>query len=220
MFTDDQSSRFASTSGFTDDTAVIEPATANPLDDVFGNDSDEEHPSQTQSSHQSATSRSRNEDVSDVPRLQSIHTTNGYREGIAASKEQFLQEGFDEGYSLGAEVGAAAGRVIGVLEALVAAIRDPEVRAEVFDEITKAKTELSAKGLYAPTYFGEDGIWKYEVNDSEGSEEDVTFRVVAGKHPLIIKWTQVAMELKKKCGLGSITQTAESTRSAETQNQT
>jgi hypothetical protein len=178
-----------------------ESAQSNPLDDVFGGDSDDDHASDAYIRTHREHPQLRNQHVSDVPRLQGIHTTNGYRDGIAASKEKFLQEGFDEGYSLGAEIGAAAGRLIGVLEGLLVAVLAHAAASDVPVRLEDARRELSAKSLYAPEYFGEDGIWKYDIGESRETEEDVTFRVVAAAHPVIAKWTRIADEVVAKHGL-------------------
>jgi hypothetical protein len=208
MFTDG-ASRFSTTAAAqTDDlSAVHEPETraSDSLDDVFGGDSDDEYDDQSQLSNRFTDAEHRNQDISEVPRLRSTHTTNGYREGLSTGKEQYLQEGFDEGYSLGAEIGAAAGRLIGILEALVVAIHDVSVQAEVVQKLEGARTDLSVKNLYAPEYFGaEDGIWRYTISDEGENEEDVTFRVVASRHPLIVRWSAVVNGLLEEYGLTSM----------------
>src|ERR1700761_2373964 len=78
----------------------------DPLDDVFGSaPASPTLAAQRNDDNTTVQSPStRAAHPSDVPRLRSTHVTNGYREGIAASKEQHIQAGFDEGYSLGAEV--------------------------------------------------------------------------------------------------------------------
>ena len=203
MFTDDRS-RFSSSvvAAGNEMNSDNEPETApsNPLDDVFGDDSGDEPNVRSQLTDTSPTTGNRN-DVSDVPRLRGIHTTNGYRDGISASKEKFLQEGFDEGYSLGAEIGAVAGRLFGILEALVAAMQEPDAQAEAKKTLEEARAGLSAKALYATEYFGEDGIWKYEVTEAGGSEDDVTFRMVASKHPVMAKWNNKVDALLAAHGL-------------------
>jgi hypothetical protein len=203
MFTDG-TSRFSSTTADPGDemNASEEPerAASNPLDDVFGDDSDDDHRLHAQGRITNDNVQTRSPDVSDVPRLQGIHTTNGYRDGIAVSKEKFLQEGFDEGYSLGAEVGAAAGRLIGVLEGLAVAVRSDEA-SEVLSKLESARKELSAKSLYASDFFGEDGIWKFSVGKGGDDEADLTFRVVAAAHPLVVKWTGIVDELVENHGL-------------------
>ena len=204
MFTN-ETSKFSNSNDDMNTTTELEVTASDPLDDVFGADSDDGQ----LASEPMTSSRSRNEDVSDVPRLQGIHTTNGYREGVAASKEKFLQEGFDEGYSLGGEIGAAAGRLVGILESLVIAVRSgaaSAVATELGEKLASARSELSAKSLYAPDFFGEDGIWKYEVATGDAGEDDVTFRLVANGHPSIKKWTREVEALCEKCGLRMQTQ--------------
>lgn len=63
----------------------------------------------------------RGDEVSDVPRLRVTHTTAGYRAGISASKEQYIQQGFDLGYDVGGRFGLRAGVILGLLRGLVAA---------------------------------------------------------------------------------------------------
>jgi hypothetical protein len=197
MFTDEVS-RFPAVTGLqseTMDTQQLESQRIDLLDDVFGGESDGEHLGVPRIGSLENSSTRQGDDVSDIPRLQGIHSTNGYRDGIAATKEKFLQEGFDEGYALGAEIGAAAGKIVGLLESLAVTVGSGSGKAtkptEVVEALSRARTELSAKSLYDQEYFGEDGIWKYEVTgDTEGSKEDnVTFRLVASCHPLIRKWS-------------------------------
>ncbi|KAK4495438.1 hypothetical protein PRZ48_013769 [Zasmidium cellare] len=177
----------------------IDPAPIDPLDDVFG--------SAPSSPVQSGQHDSRAEDVthvtgaqraehSDIPRLRSIHVTNGYREGIAASKEKHIQAGFDEGYSLGGEIGVKVGWYLGVLEGVCQAVGrlDGEEHDELRDEVRKtfadAQEALKMEKLLCPDFFGPDGIWLYEVpgQDDEGTELQVTFKDVAEKHPVLVEW--------------------------------
>lgn len=153
-------------------------------------------------------------DHSDIPRLRSIHVTNGYREGIAVSKESHVQAGFDEGFSLGGEIGQKVGWILGVLEGVVRGVRRKKRReqqqrneerneGEAEDEaevaFTAAQAELRIEVLLGKDWFGEDGIWKYEVPGEE--KEDVTFEVVAEAHPVVRKWRERTMELSQKVGL-------------------
>ncbi|KAI9879206.1 MAG: Essential protein Yae1, N terminal, partial [Pleopsidium flavum] len=83
----------------------------NTMDDIF-----------TSSPPPSPTSNITTQHPSDIPHLRSTHSTAGYRDGIAASKEQYIQSGFDEGYALGAVLGLRVGWILGVLEGLYAAL--------------------------------------------------------------------------------------------------
>jgi len=155
-------------------------------------------------------------EVSDVPRLQAIHSTAGYRDGLSTAKEKFVQEGFDEGFALGAELGRIVGYLLGVLEAVQAALEratrtsgaviDPRSASRMTDLLKKAREELDLRQVFGETYFGQDGLWKYPVHntgattaenqegedtalrDSEDADEDLTFDKVARAHPLVLKW--------------------------------
>jgi hypothetical protein len=144
-------------------------------------------------------------DVSDVARLRSTHNTAGYREGVSASKEAHVQEGFDEGYALGAEIGTRVGWILGALEGLVAGTRRGSItiqqsatqqsnQTDVRTLLAQARLDLTEKSIYSPEYFYEHGLWKYDVPDSGDGPDDgdanVTFRDVASAHPLILKWSR------------------------------
>ena len=153
------------------------PNYTDPLDDVFS-DSPPVSPSRT------ATATLQNQEPSDIPRLRTTHTTAGYRDGIAASKTRSLQPGFDEGYSLGAVLGLRVGYIIGVLEALYAAISGTD-KQRMSTLLKEAREDLSVEKLFARGVWGEDGVWAYEV---AGKEEEVTFEEVADAHPVLRKW--------------------------------
>lgn len=156
-----------------------------------------------------------NTERSDIPRLRSTHVTNGYRDGIAESKAQYVQEGFDEGFSLGAVLGLRAGWLLGAFEGVVRAVssggggsggRDgndgvgEEVSRELAGEWALVKTELDLLSLFGREFFGPDGIWKFEVEgEDEGGE--VTFQEVADAHPLIGKWRESLLVLEERFGL-------------------
>ncbi|KAG9651734.1 essential protein-like protein Yae1, partial [Aureobasidium melanogenum] len=146
-----------------------------------------------------------NSERSDIPRLRSVHVTSGYRDGISVSKAEHVQHGFDEGFSLGAVVGINAGFLLGVLEGVVRAIQSSasiskEVKEDVIATFVKARQDLGLQSLFGREWFGEDGIWKFEVEGKD--EEEVTFRDVADAHPVIEKWTTQVEELKKRFGIG------------------
>jgi hypothetical protein len=148
-------------------------------------------------------------DVSDMPRLRSTHNTAGYRDGVSASKEAHVQDGFDEGYTLGAEIGTRVGWILGVLESLafgttekrsVSSSPQAEENGSADEQnendirllLAQARLDLTAKNIYSQTYFHEDGLWKYDVPvaDSELEDTDLTFRNVASSHPLVLKWNK------------------------------
>lgn len=145
-----------------------------------------------------------NSERSDIPRLRSVHVTSGYRDGISVSKAEHVQHGFDEGFSLGAVIGMEAGFLLGMLEGVVRAIQssasiDTQIKQDVIAKFVTAREELGLQSLFGREWFGEDGIWKFEVKGQE--EEEVTFRDVADAHPLIEKWTLEVEGLKKKFGI-------------------
>ncbi|KAI7366045.1 hypothetical protein KC354_g4435 [Hortaea werneckii] len=201
-----------------------EDARVDPLDDVFGsapaspilggndlagNVEDEAD----------GSSRPRNGDRSDIPRLRSLHVTGGYREGIAVSKEKHMQEGFDEGYTLGAELGLKAGWCLGALEGIGHALAASTVSYPAAEKTTgsdqidlvtldstrksleAAEEELKVENLFGRTYFGEDGIWLYHVPGQEREDEETTFEKVAAAHPLVCKWTESISALSGKVGV-------------------
>ena len=155
-----------------------QPQHTNDLfDDVFG--SAPASPELSASQGEEAILRGNANEVSDIPRLRSRHVTEGYREGIAESKEKYIQDGFDEGYSLGAELGLKTGWCLGVLEGVCKAVEKAQADGskEVervakdapnpFELFKKAQEELEMQKLYDAAYFGNDGIWLYDVPGAE-----------------------------------------------------
>ncbi|KAL9600543.1 MAG: hypothetical protein Q9219_003089 [cf. Caloplaca sp. 3 TL-2023] len=144
---------------------------------------------------------------SDIPRLRSTHVTNGYREGIASSKDRALQPGFDETYPLGAILGLRVGFLLGELAGLYAAYSSQRIpsstqqedvkveRQRVRELLVQARRELSIEVLFGRDYWGADGMWVYEVR---GKEEEVTFREVVEQHPVMREWVgKVRDEVRK-----------------------
>ena len=127
-------------------------------------------------------------DPSDIPRLHGTHSTAGYRAGISTSKEQTMQSGFDEGYSLGAFFGLRVGYILGALEGLCLAYsHENEARKRLDPMVKEAKEQLNLEKIFGREWWGEDGIWKYEVH---GKQEEVTFPEVVNAHPLVRKWVE------------------------------
>lgn len=167
----------------------------NHLDDVFG--SAPASPTET-----AAHSTSH---PSDMPRLQTEHTTAGYREGITVAKESSVQAGFDEGFSLGAALGAQAGQLLGLVEGIADALKThvaetAEASAQLLRE---ARTDLSTDHIFRPEYWAPDGNWTYDVvaagqddDDGGGGEpgQQIVFSDVANAHPLIRKWRTIVDE--------------------------
>ncbi|KAF2163070.1 hypothetical protein M409DRAFT_26516 [Zasmidium cellare ATCC 36951] len=190
----------------------IDHAPIDPLDDVFGSaPSSPTLPAQAGNGGEDAvlSSGAQRAEHSDIPRLRSIHVTNGYREGIAVSKEKHIQAGFDEGYSLGGEIGVKVGWYLGVLEGTSQAVGrlEGDSHGELKDEVQKTYVEaqeaLKMEKLLGPEFFGPDGIWLYEVpgQDDEGSELQVTFADVAARHPVLVQWRETVEGIASKVGL-------------------
>jgi hypothetical protein len=186
----------------------------DPLDDVFG--SAPSSPALPVGGNEADQVLTQLQHPSDIPRLRSIHVTNGYREGIAASKEQHLQIGFDEGYSLGAEIGLKAGWCMGVLDGLTNTVRSEHANengehGECLGEedlralMNEAKEDLRMENLCGRDYIGEDGIWLYPIPGLDdvtlGFGGDVAFDQVAAAHPIIAKWVAKVMEVSQKLSL-------------------
>ncbi|KAG6014692.1 hypothetical protein E4U43_006248 [Claviceps pusilla] len=171
----------------------------NHLDDVFG--SAPASPTET-----AAHSISH---PSDVPRLQTEHTTAGYREGITVAKESSVQAGFDEGFSLGAALGAQAGQLLGLVEGIADALKTHVAETADADDaavasaqlLREARTDLSTDNIFRPEYWAPDGNWTYDVvaagqDDGDDGEpgQQIVFFDVANAHPLIRKWRTIVDE--------------------------
>ncbi|KAL8703262.1 MAG: hypothetical protein Q9201_003543 [Fulgogasparrea decipioides] len=164
---------------------------------------------------------------SDIPRLRSIHVTNGYREGIASSKDQALQPGFDEAYPLGAILGLRIGYILGTLEGLCGAYRSGGSRTEekdgtggkkrvvneeqgrgLRDLLAQAREELKVELVFGKAFWGSDGLWAYDVRKKDGQRSaveeeggDVTFWEVVDQHPAVRKWLERVRDEVRKVGL-------------------
>ena len=205
----------------TNDNFTSTSSYVDPLDDVFGSaptspvlSTDDYERSHDVGSY---VTRPPAPEPSDIPRLRSTHITNGYREGIAASKEKHIQEGFDEGYSLGAELGMKAGWCLGALEGIWHALpeRTPATDAAAASTssgnaaVTKETVhgmlkdvgeDLKVQRLFGEEYFGQDGIWLYDVPGQE-HEGETTFAAVTMAHPLVKKWLDAVNELARALGM-------------------
>ncbi|KAF2030372.1 hypothetical protein EK21DRAFT_112095 [Setomelanomma holmii] len=164
------------------------PPHEDPLDDVYGSPPGSPTWATNDATNLNGHHQRSHEILSDLPFRQRALDTDAYREGLANSKGQYVQEGFDEGYSLGANLGLRIGYILGVLQGFVAAWNGHD---EVLYQQTKkvretAKRELAIEELLGQQWVNEEGVWKWEVH---GEDEDATFREVAEQHPLVQKWT-------------------------------
>lgn len=106
-----------------------------------------------------------------------------------------MQPGFDEGYSLGAVFGLRVGYILGALEGLWSAYpQECEERRRSGQLMRAAREELAIEKIFGREWWGEDGIWRYEVVGKEG---EVTFREVVSAHPVVRRWVErVYQEMK------------------------
>ena len=177
----------------------------DPLDDVFGSETDLPPPGNGTNSADAYNAAGH---PSDIRRLQADHTTAGYREGLSSAKDKSVQAGFDEGFSLGATIGLESGKLLGLLEGIVDALRpqshstgDSGHDLENTERLYKdAVDDLSTEKLFSAEYWEGDGNWKFEVKPKAGNE-DILFQDVAHKHPLIRKWTVIVDELLERWGI-------------------
>ncbi|KAH9824547.1 Essential protein Yae1, N terminal [Teratosphaeria destructans] len=183
----------------------------DPLDDVFGSAPNSPFLGGDDRPAQDATWRPNAQGPSDINRLRSTHVTNGYREGIAVSKERHMQDGFDEGYNLGAEIGLKAGWCLGALDGIWRALPPAETSGSAFKHsptgsdvrkmLVEAEDELKIEFLFGKDYFGDDGIWLYHVPGAEDESKATTFDKIADAHPMVYKWCAVVADLAKKLDL-------------------
>lgn len=176
------------------------PSTFDNLDDVFG----------SAPSSPNTTAAPQNE-PSEISRLQSEHSTAGYRDGLTAGKALHIQTGFDEGYALSTVIGLRVGVILGVLEGLYTfALKKSKSAnsAEDTEEVDRlkslfksAKTELSTEAVFAREFWDEDGIWKFAVANADDEEGEVLFEHVADAHPLLKKWKAIMEKQVEDCGL-------------------
>lgn len=189
----------------TEEEDVREQYINDDFDDVFGSAPPSPTPRDLEDSNHDREI-SGNGEYSDVPRLKEKHETEGYRDGVTEGKAESVQAGFDEGYGLGAVLGLKIGKILGLLEGIYSAVKSAEgeewegekKRTEnLFEE---AKKELGTQNVFAREWWGEDGIWKFEV-PGEGEGKEVVFEDVAKAHPLMKKWQGVVDGEVERWGL-------------------
>ncbi|KAF2000750.1 hypothetical protein P154DRAFT_193998 [Amniculicola lignicola CBS 123094] len=170
---------------------------SDPLDDIYGSAPSSPVLSSHEPTHPGHDGTKPDEILSDLPSRQRALDTDAYREGLANSKGQYVQEGFDEGYSLGANLGLRVGYILGVLQGFVSALRghDEERWEEAKGLWEGAQRELAIEELLGQKWVNEEGVFKWDV---KGEEEEVTFREVADHHPVIKKWLDEVKSLAMK----------------------
>ena len=179
--------------------------------DVFGSaPSSSTFPDNSQHDDDIWQSSRGNLEPSDVPRLKEKHETEGYRDGITNGKAESVQKGFDEGYGLGAVLGLRIGKILGLIEGIVLAVTAGlkaeggkwESEKERLDKLfADAKEELGTQRVFGREYWGEDGIWKFEIPWEGAEGKEVLFPDVASAHPLVMKWDGIIAEEVQRWGL-------------------
>ena len=250
-----------------------EPTGTTLFDDIFESDTEPRLRSETEveeCAHHTAKDSSlavdslnvadNTTEPSEVPLLERVHLTSGYRDGIADGKMQSVQAGFDEGYSLGAVIGLRAGWILGVFDGLLGMMacaqrerlsagktgmakerdglkysqgasgnrqiaernEDKKEKFQIFNDASfrdlkdlhnQAKDELCAVHLFGSRFFGEDGIWLFDVPPSSSpsaftattgfsdSEADFTFEQIAKAHPSLKAWEEMVLRWAKKMSI-------------------
>ncbi|KAI2462899.1 hypothetical protein F4781DRAFT_418455 [Annulohypoxylon bovei var. microspora] len=128
----------------------------------------------------------------DTRRLQTQHTTEGFRDGITAGKVESIQTGFDQGFNLGANVGLKAGWILGLVEGVAGALKETGHHSPAHTDqlLSNAVKELSTESLFSGEYWASNGSWKYPVKGSR-SDGEILFEDVASEHPVIIRWEKM-----------------------------
>jgi hypothetical protein len=175
------------------------PPHEDPLDDIYGSAPGSPNLSGNPLSLDHPRERT-HEILSDLPSRQRALDTDAYREGLANSKGQYVQEGFDEGYSLGANLGVRVGYILGVLQGFVAAWKghNEDLFRETKASYDTAQKELAIQELLGQQWVTEEGIWNWEVH---GAEDDPTFKEVAEQHPVVHKWIATIEGMAGKWGV-------------------
>lgn len=66
-----------------------------------------------------------------------------------------------------------------------------------------ARRELGIENVFAREWWGEDGIWRFDVGrDGDGNGGEITFERVAERHPLLRKWVFRVEEEMERLGVG------------------
>ncbi|OKL62810.1 hypothetical protein UA08_01873 [Talaromyces atroroseus] len=141
-----------------------EPDSNNSLDDIFGSSpvehqqyiSTEEIPG-NRTSHVPASAAA---EPSDLPSLRRQHVTAGYRDGIASSKAEHVQRGFDGGYPVGAQFGLRVGTILGILEGVVGGLESTSSGTGPIKKKTMAAKRSSLR----------DGTYKDGLGPDKGEE--------------------------------------------------
>ncbi|KAK2629521.1 hypothetical protein QTJ16_000341 [Diplocarpon rosae] len=123
-----------------------------------------------------------NLEPSDIPRLKEKHETEGYRDGVTKGKGRVCRRGLTR-------VGGLKGEGLEGEKRRVQAL------------LEQAKRDLGTRSVFERKFWGEDGIWRFEVPGEKEADGDVVFSDVAAAHPLVKKWEGVLEEEVRSWGL-------------------
>ena len=91
------------------------------------------------------------------------------------------------------------GYILGALEGLCSAhLQESEEGGKCRKLVKEVRETLAIENIFGREWWGEDGIWKYEV---QGKEDEVTFREVVDAHPLVRRWVDKVDEEMKIAGV-------------------
>ncbi|KOG98652.1 Yae1p [Saccharomyces eubayanus] len=119
----------------------------------------------------------------DLLKLRDEHSKRGYLDGIVSSKEDNLQQGFNDGFPTGAQLGKQVGTIIGILLGLQARFGDED--EDLRKAYINAQKELQINKVLSKSIFDPN----FDLHE---------------KHPVIIKWTEIANVYCKKYHVASI----------------
>jgi hypothetical protein len=200
----------------------------NSLDDIFGSspdDHDYQRDPFTEQDHERRNdiipSTQSTAEPSDLPSLRRQHVTAGYRDGIAFSKSEHVQRGFDAGYPVGAQFGLRVGTILGILEGLVGGLestsskvgpvkkravgnkqveeQDEGAEKEQTQKVERLKElyKHALKDLDVEALFGglkaedTDGREKKEVAEEFAEESKPENRLRKKAEPVVAKWEKL-----------------------------
>lgn len=122
----------------------------------------------------STTSASFGPTLSDLPNVRRLHTTDGYRAGLSAGKEDpvVAQAGFDQGYPIGILLGIRAGNILGTISELSRhGLLEKEVVREAEEELSVTRL-IQDIGIRLGRGIAEELEGGHDALSENGSERD------------------------------------------------
>lgn len=134
-------------------------------------------------------------------RLQDVHGTTGYREGLVQGKEAHLQEGFDSGFELGSHIGILVGQLKGILTAIEQLdVCDKRIVGSNVTENMNAlssdtRSELAALNKEVDTIKVENVLsGRWFMNESDLKQKDLLLCEMMGKLQMYITRTRECIQ--------------------------